>query len=129
MVSDVTPAPAASSSPRVVFGDLIALKSYSLGGLSPEMSAQGYPQKERLGTVEAGGRLRLTLVWQAMQQPQRPYRLTIRLKWPTGRLLAQKDAGPVHDAYPPSAWRPGETVMDVARSAGACSARRREAMM
>jgi len=103
----------AAAAPQAVFGERIALLAYRLGGLTSSLGPQAFPEVERNGQVEAGGRLRLTLTWQSLQPMQQNYHLTVRLKSPTGRLIWQRDAAPVHDAYPTSAWRPGETVSDV----------------
>lgn len=95
------------------FGGGIVLVDYRLDGLSPQMEAQAFPQQPTFGIVESGGRLRLTLSWRVTSLMQQSYRLTVRLVSPTGRLLWQRDGGPVHDNYPTRFWRLGETVWDV----------------
>ncbi len=98
---------------QAVFGERIALLNYRMTGLSSELAAQAFPQRERPGTVESGGRLRLALSWQASKAVAGDYQVTVRLKTPTGRLLWQSDGRPVHGNYPTSAWRAGEIVNDV----------------
>ncbi len=98
---------------QAVFGGRLALLSYRLSGLPLAIEKQAFPQSERMGMVEAGGRLRLALAWQAAQPLQEDYSVTVRLKTPTGRLLWQSDGRPVHGGYPTTAWRAGEIVNDV----------------
>jgi hypothetical protein len=64
-------------------------------------------------TVEANAKLRVTLYWRALPPLAKDYKVSLRLVSAAGRLVAQQDATPVHDAYPTSAWRPGEIVTDV----------------
>jgi len=64
-------------------------------------------------TVEANAKLRVTLYWRALAPLAKDYKVSLRLVSATGRLVAQQDATPVHNAYPTSAWRPGEIVTDV----------------
>jgi hypothetical protein len=64
-------------------------------------------------TVEANAKLRVTLYWRALAPLAKDYKVSLRLVSAAGRLVAQQDATPVHNAYPTSAWRPGEIVTDV----------------
>lgn len=56
--------------------------------------------------------LRLQLAWQVQQPIAEELKVSARLLGPDGALAAAQDAVPVHWAYPTTAWRPGETVLD-----------------
>jgi len=103
--------PGGAAAPAV-FGERIALLSYRLSGLPSGLVGQAFPQDEKNAVVESGGRLRLTLTWQAAQALSKDYAVTVRLRAPSGRLLWQSDGRPVHGNYTTSAWRPGEAVTD-----------------
>lgn len=62
--------------------------------------------------VEAGKRLGITLFWRSVVSLTEDYKVSLRVVDATGRLVAQQDGKPVSDAYPTSAWRPGEVVVD-----------------
>ena len=81
---------------NVAYGNVARLLAYEVGK----------------DAVRHGEMLPVTLYWQAEQRVPKDYRVTVRLLAPTGRLLWQTDAGPVHDGYPMTAWREGETVTD-----------------
>jgi hypothetical protein len=106
-----TPAPSAVG--QVVFGGRVTLVSYRLTGLPGLLQQQAFPQEERPGEVEAGGRLRLELSWRINQPMQEDYHVTVRLRTSAGRLLWQSDGQPVHSGYSTQSWRVGETVTDV----------------
>jgi hypothetical protein len=57
--------------------------------------------------------LRLTVYWQATAPLTTSLKVSARLIDPTGQAAAAADAAPVHFAYPTTAWRPGEVVVDV----------------
>ncbi len=56
-------------------------------------------------------RVRVNLYWQALAETEE-FRVSLRLVDSAGHLAGQVDSAPVHDAYPTSAWRPGETIVD-----------------
>lgn len=56
---------------------------------------------------------RLTLYWQAKARPDADLKVSAKLFHPEGHLVGQKDQVPVHNAYPTTAWRPGEVVTDL----------------
>ncbi|MDW8071057.1 MAG: DUF2723 domain-containing protein [Anaerolineae bacterium] len=57
--------------------------------------------------------VRLRLVWHAQAPVARDLKVSARLMSPDGRLVAQADAVPVHFAYPTTAWRADEYIVDV----------------
>jgi hypothetical protein len=56
--------------------------------------------------------LRLELAWQVEVPVKEELKVSARLLTPEGDVLAAVDAVPVHWAYPTTAWRPGETILD-----------------
>lgn len=56
--------------------------------------------------------LRLQLAWQALAPVNEDLKVSARLLRPDGSMVASQDAVPVHWAYPTTAWRPDETVVD-----------------
>ena len=56
--------------------------------------------------------LRLQLAWQVQQPIAEELKVSARLLGPDGGVVAAQDAVPVHWAYPTTAWRAGETVLD-----------------
>ena len=56
--------------------------------------------------------LRLRLAWQADAPVGEDLKVSARLLDAAGQVVASQDAVPVHWAYPTTAWRPGETVID-----------------
>ncbi|NLE45665.1 MAG: hypothetical protein GX620_13165 [Chloroflexi bacterium] len=63
-------------------------------------------------TVDAGGRLPLTLFWRAQAAPQADYTARLRLVDPTGTSVAEERFVPGRSTYPTSAWQRGELVRD-----------------
>ncbi len=80
----------------VAFGDSILLT-----GFDTELRQQ-----------PSGMRLRVTFYWQALGEMEEEYWVSVRLVDEQGHLAGQLDRGPVHFAYPTTAWRVGETVID-----------------
>lgn len=81
--------------------------------VTPDISLLGY-QVSRLPHTGAGpAPVRLTLFWQAAAPMTTNLKVSARLLNPAGEVAAAVDAGPVHFAYPTSAWRAGEIVADV----------------
>jgi hypothetical protein len=64
--------------------------------------------------IEPGpGGQRLTLFWQAQDQPRQDYTVFVHALNPDGTCCAwQTDAMPRGGAYPTTRWRPGEVVTD-----------------
>jgi len=81
---------------RVAFGDSILLT-----GFDTELRQQ-----------PSGMRLRVTFYWEALGEMEEEYWVSVRLVDEQGHLAGQLDRGPVHFAYPTTAWRAGETVID-----------------
>jgi hypothetical protein len=77
-------------------GDEIALVGYDLEPLE----------------LAPGEKLHLTLYWQALEQPYRPYTVFVHLLDETGRLGGQQDNMPVKNSLPTTCWQPGEFVAD-----------------
>jgi hypothetical protein len=114
--------PPAIRFPRLVdFGGQASLLGYSLNeapGVFPAASQrtassrQGLEPRPPASGVEAGQRLRVTLYWQASKKTDENAKISLRLVDPSGRQVAQQDGMPIYDAYPTSAWRPGEVIVD-----------------
>lgn len=97
----VWPAGAAAPDPLaqavdVPFGDRVRLVGYDFG-----------PVAARAATL-----LRLQLAWQVDAPVGEELKVSARLLNAAGEVVASQDAAPVHWAYPTTAWRPGETVID-----------------
>ena len=88
--------PAVSRPLQVRFGDEIALVGYDL---EPP-------------TAVPGETIYLTLYWQALRQPDRPYTVFTHLLDPRGELRGQQDNMPVRGNLPTTCWQPGEYVVD-----------------
>jgi len=67
-----------------------------------------------LDTSEArpGGRLALTLHWQAIETPGDSYAVFVHLADASGQVLAQDDGTPGDGTLPTAGWLPGEYVAD-----------------
>ncbi|MBI2942410.1 MAG: glycosyltransferase family 39 protein [Chloroflexi bacterium] len=70
----------------------------------------GFDIRDR--SVAPGGKLRLTLYWQATSAVPRDYTVFTHLVDAGGRLIAQQDSQPQRGSYPTTLWAPGETVRD-----------------
>jgi len=64
-------------------------------------------------TQHGTSQVRLTLNWIALRAGLPDLRLSARLQAPDGSSVAQHDARPVHETYPTTVWRAGESVIDV----------------
>ncbi len=80
----------------VPFGDHVRLTGYDFA-----------PVDARAATL-----VRLRLAWQADAPLGEDLKVSARLLGPDREVVAGQDAVPVHWAYPTTAWRPGETVID-----------------
>ncbi len=78
----------------VNFGGKIRLAGYSL------VQQRAYP----------GGRLLLTLYWQAPHLLSENYKVFVQLD--SDKKYAQADSAPVCGRYPTADWRPGQTIAD-----------------
>ena len=67
-----------------------------------------------LAPVPANGAdwLRLQAAWRVNSLVGEELKVSARLLGPDGSVVASQDAIPVHWAYPTTAWRPGETVVN-----------------
>lgn len=63
-------------------------------------------------SVEAGGMVTITLVWQTEEKVPSNYTVFIHLLDAEGRMAAQADAPPLAGEYPTSWWAPGEVIRD-----------------
>jgi 4-amino-4-deoxy-L-arabinose transferase-like glycosyltransferase len=93
------------------FGDMIALKGYSLARKGD------YPQEpvgpcaaERMLCLEPGSGLQVTLFWQALAPVDADYTIFVHVRNAQGTTVAQKDSQPFDGLYPTSQWQLGETV-------------------
>jgi hypothetical protein len=57
--------------------------------------------------------VRLTLYWQVLTPVGADYKVSARLLDGEGNQVAQIDNVPVHNTYPTSRWKAGETITDV----------------
>lgn len=78
--------------------------------LTPQITLAGWDIALR--QAASGPAARLRLLWQLSDPPPADLKVSARLLAPDGALLAQADAVPVHNAYPSSRWRGGETIQD-----------------
>ena len=60
----------------------------------------------------SGAAARVYLHWQVEAPLTADFKVSARLLTADGSLLAQRDDVPVHNTYPPTRWRVGETVRD-----------------
>ncbi|NOZ29914.1 MAG: hypothetical protein GXP39_17940 [Chloroflexi bacterium] len=60
----------------------------------------------------AGGRITLTLYWEAIEPADEEYTVFIHLLDDQGRFRGQRDAPPGDGAYPTTGWLPGEYLTD-----------------
>jgi hypothetical protein len=65
------------------------------------------------GGITAGQTVSVTLLWQALGETDRDYKVFVHLLSADGRLVAQSDAVPVGWTRPTSGWLAGEFVTDV----------------
>jgi 4-amino-4-deoxy-L-arabinose transferase-like glycosyltransferase len=93
------------------FGDMIALKGYSLAPRGD------YPQEQvgpcaagRMLCLEPGSRFQVTLFWQALAAVDADYTVFVHVRNAQGMTVAQKDSQPFDGLYPTSQWQLGETV-------------------
>jgi hypothetical protein len=63
----------------------------------------------------SGDEVRLTLYWRAEEQIAEDYVVFCHVLDETGWLRGQQDNPPRQGTFPTSAWRPGESVIDVYR--------------
>jgi hypothetical protein len=80
--------------------------------ITPHVGLYGYTIT-RPGGHTTPPPLRLSLVWRAIGSGGSDLKVSARLLRPDGAVVAQADAVPVHFAYPTTAWRAGEFIMDV----------------
>lgn len=81
--------------------------------VTPRIRLVGYDLARPPHTGVGPAPVRLTVYWQAMEMPEADLKVSARLLDTGGEPAAVVDAGPVHFAYPTSAWRSGEIVSDV----------------
>ena len=89
-------APAPQTKADFLFGEALALVGYDL---SPAQAT-------------VGGKVDITLHWQARAKPAGDYAVSVQVLDETGQLVAQHDSTPVGGNYPTSYWAAGETVLD-----------------
>jgi hypothetical protein len=59
-----------------------------------------------------GGKLKLTLFWQAEAPIVIDFTVFVQLVDATNRILAQRDSKPQDGFYPTPSWQPGESIID-----------------
>lgn len=77
---------------------------------APGLELLGYGVHQHAGHWQAWARLRLW--WRAPGGLDAPLKVSARLLATGGQVVAAVDAEPVAGAYPTTAWRPGEVVVD-----------------
>ena len=90
-------APRLAEALDIPFGDALRLLGFELA----ELPAQGSRW------------LRLSAAFRVDAPVDEALKVSARLVGEDGRVVIARDAVPVHWAYPTTAWRPGETVLDV----------------
>ena len=78
--------------------------------LTPEVALAGWDAVLR--EPRSGPSVRLSLRWLVETRIPADFKISARVLSPDGTLLAQTDDFPVHNSYPPTRWRPGETILD-----------------
>ncbi len=78
--------------------------------LTPEVTLVGWDATLR--EPLSGPGVRLSLLWQVGDRPPADFKISARVLAADGSLLSQTDDFPVHNSYPPTRWRPGETILD-----------------
>jgi hypothetical protein len=86
--------PAPQQRTEAIFGGQIMLRGYTLD----------------TRRAKPGGRLALTLYWQAMQPITTSYHVFTHLE--TDRIWAQSDSVPACWVVPTTAWQPGQVILD-----------------
>ncbi len=89
------PAQSAAGQGNADFGDAIRLDGHTLN------KAQ----------VAVGGKLALTLVWRALAPAPGNLHFFVHVDDGQGRTIGQFDGPPLGGSYPPSAWQPGERIV------------------
>ncbi len=77
-----------------------------------EIILYGFAYSAREMALSADGHIELQLVWQALQAPQRAYKVFVHVADETGRPWAQLDSEPVAGQRPTDGWIAGEYVVD-----------------
>ncbi|MGC8837973.1 MAG: glycosyltransferase family 39 protein [Anaerolineae bacterium] len=75
-----------------------------------EIWLQGYALSE--ARVAPGDILQVALLWEAEARPSQRYKVTVQVLDERNQVLAQRDAEPVGDACPTTAWAAGEAIQD-----------------
>jgi hypothetical protein len=78
--------------------------------MAPGLRLVGYDADERQAHWQAWARLHLW--WRASTETRERFKVSARLMTPDGQLVAAVDTEPVANAYPTTAWLPGEVVAD-----------------
>ena len=81
-----------------------------LAGEADEIRLLGYTVAA--DAAKAGGKLGLTLYWQAMGPVGADYTVFVHLLDVEGQIRGQGDGPPAHGFYPTSSWDAGEVVVD-----------------
>ena len=79
--------------------DVRVLEGFSIAGYS-------LGRKE----LQPGEQLKMDIIWSAARKVAGDYLIQIGLVDKTGKLWASRSGRPVGDAFPTTAWRPGETL-------------------
>jgi hypothetical protein len=80
------------------------------GDLAPGLRLLGYDLALR--EVEPGSAVRVALYWQALEDLENDYVLSLELRDQVGRSQVQHEERPVDGTYPTTEWEKGEVVRD-----------------
>lgn len=72
----------------------------------------GYEMHMLNTRAENGRSLRVTLYWRAEEKIENDALVSVKILRSDQRVFGQSDHRPVRDAYPTTAWRPGEIIAD-----------------
>lgn len=92
--------------PRPLAAEMGAVK---LIGYHVRASFETMPRSHH---IESGKWLRVTLYWQVNEPMTTDASVSLKIVRADGRIFGQTDHRPVRDAYPTTAWRVGEIVVD-----------------
>lgn len=92
--------PPPTHSNEIKFGDQLRLFGFDLD--MPSGKAE----------VEQGKFLFVTLYWQALQKMQTEHTISVQVVGQDGKVVSQRDIGPLDGYYPTNKWTRGESVRD-----------------
>ena len=107
----------ASGGSTIALGDVTVAESTRQFALPPVETESGMTYGDQIQlagfdrAIDESGELAVTLVWQALRQPDDNYQVFVHLLDENGQIVAQSDAAP-GDGYATGQWLAGEVVVD-----------------